>query len=41
VDEIEPRVCRAHVEQHFSSQSMAEGYEKVYQQVSAAQQPPA
>ena len=41
VDEIDPRACRAHVEQHFSSRTMAEGYEKVYQQVAAAQQPPA
>jgi hypothetical protein len=33
VAEIDRRVCRQHVEQHFSVQSMVDGYEAVYRDV--------
>ncbi|MBF2001151.1 MAG: glycosyltransferase family 4 protein [Synechococcales cyanobacterium M58_A2018_015] len=36
VAEIDRRVCRRHVEQHFSVQSMVDGYEAVYWDVLAA-----
>lgn len=36
VAEIDRRVCRQHVEQHFSVQSMVDGYEAVYRDVLAA-----
>jgi glycosyltransferase involved in cell wall biosynthesis len=35
LDEIDRAGCRAHVEQHFTVSSMADGYEKVYRRLSA------
>ena len=35
LDEIDPKACRANVEERFGVQVMAEGYEKVFRQVSA------
>ena len=34
LDETDPKACRANVEQRFSVQAMAEGYERVFRQVS-------
>jgi glycosyltransferase involved in cell wall biosynthesis len=36
LEEIDPQACRANVQQRFSAQVMAAGYEKVFRQVSAA-----
>lgn len=33
IDQIDRKVCRAHVEENFTSEKMAEGYEQVYQMV--------
>jgi glycosyltransferase involved in cell wall biosynthesis len=34
--EIDPKACRANVEERFSARAMAEGYERVFRQVSGA-----
>jgi glycosyltransferase involved in cell wall biosynthesis len=41
VEEIDRRVCRAHVEKHFSPRAMADGYEQVYASIATnlSQQP--
>ena len=33
LDDIDPAVCRARVQDHFSMRAMLEGYERVYRQV--------
>jgi hypothetical protein len=35
ISEIDRRVCRAHVEEHFSPRAMADGYEQVYADIAA------
>lgn len=39
VDGIDPRACRAHVEQNFSSERMARDYEQLYEIAIEARQP--
>lgn len=39
LDEIDPRACRTNVEERFSVETMAKGYESVFQQVSAVTPP--
>ncbi|WP_245561534.1 glycosyltransferase family 4 protein [Actinomycetospora chiangmaiensis] len=40
VDEIDPRDCRAAVEERFSDSALAAGYERVYRRVAASGGPP-
>jgi glycosyltransferase involved in cell wall biosynthesis len=35
-DEIDPKVCRAHVEERFSAQAMVAGYEAVFERILAS-----
>ena len=39
LDEIDRSACRAHVESHFSAQTMTTGYERLYQQLIGARAP--
>ncbi len=39
LDEIDRSACRAHVEAHFSAQTMTTGYERLYQQLIGARAP--
>jgi len=41
VDEIDPRSCRAHVEQNFSSARMARDYEQLYESITGVREPSA